>query len=99
MAPYTIDEIRKIITPIAMRHCVERVSLFGSCSKGTASARSDVDLIIDKGKLNSLFQICRFRLDVEDALNLKADLVTTESSDTGFLDMIAKEEVLLHRNS
>jgi len=99
MAPYTVEEIKQIITPIAIQHGVESVSLFGSYSKGTASAESDVDLKIEKGKLNSLFQICGFRLDVEDALKLKVDLVTSESSDNGFLEMISKEEVLLYRNS
>ena len=99
MAPYTVEEIKQIITPIAIQHGVESVSLFGSYSKGTASAESDVDLKIEKGKLNSLFQIGGFRLDVEDALKLKVDLVTSESSDNGFLEMISKEEVLLYRNS
>jgi hypothetical protein len=39
-----------------------------------------------------------FRLAVEDALHLPVDLVTSESSDQGFLEMIADEEVLLYRN-
>ena len=99
MAPYTIDEIKRIITPIAIEHGVESVSLFGSYSRGTASADSDIDLKIEKGRLTSLFQLCGFRLDVEDALKLKVDMITSESSDAEFLDIIAKEEVLLYRNS
>lgn len=77
---------------------VASVSLFGSYSKGTASSTSDVDLKIEKGK-SSLFQLCGFRLAVEDALKLPVDLVTSESSDRTFLDMIKDEEVLLYRNS
>lgn len=99
MAPYTIEEIKRIITPIAIEHGVESVSLFGSYSRGTASADSDIDLKIEKGRLISLFQLCGFRLDVEDALKLRVDMVTSESSDAAFLDIIAKEEVLLYRNS
>jgi predicted nucleotidyltransferase len=75
------------------------VSLFGSYSKGTASSDSDVDLKIDKGNLRSLFQICGFRLAVEDALQLPVDIVTSESSDREFLDVIAQEEVLLYRDA
>jgi len=96
---YTIDELRNIIVPIAQQHGVKSVSLFGSYSKGSADSNSDVDLKIEKGALRSLFQLCGFRLAVEDALQLPVDLVTTDSSDRGFLDMIAKEEVLLYRNA
>ena len=95
--PYTIDELRSIISPIAAEHGVKSVSLFGSYSKGNASADSDIDLKIEKGQLRTMFQICGFRLAVEDALKLPVDLITSESSDTDFLDMIAKDEVLLYR--
>lgn len=94
---YTIEELRSRIAPIAQRHGVQSVSLFGSYSKGTATDDSDIDLKIEKGKLKSLFQICGFRLAVEDALDRPVDLVTSESSDQYFLDMIAKDEVLLYR--
>ena len=99
MAMYSIEDIQRIITPIAQQHGVASVFLFGSYSKGTASSTSDVDLKIEKGKISSLFQLCGFRLAVEDALKLPVDLVTSESSDRAFLDMIKDEEVLLYRNS
>ena len=95
---YTIEELRNVIAPIARQHGVQSVSLFGSYSRGTAGAGSDVDLKIEKGQLKSLFQICGFRLAVEDALKLPVDLVTSESSDRSFLDIIAKDEVVLYRN-
>ena len=94
---YTIEELRSRIAPIAQRHGVQSVSLFGSYSKGTATDGSDIDLKIEKGKLRPLFQICGLRLAVEDALERPVDLVTSESSDQDFLDMIAKDEVLLYR--
>ena len=99
MAPYTADELKAIIAPIARQYGVQSVSLFGSYSKGSASPDSDVDLKIEKGQLKSLFQLCGFRLAVEDALNLSVDLVTSESSDLDFLNVIAKDEVLLYRNA
>ena len=99
MPPYSIDELRQIIVPIAREHGVESVSLFGSYSKGTASVESDVDLKIEKGRLRSLFQLSGFRLAVEDALKLPVDLVTSVASDHVFLGMISRDEVLLYRNS
>lgn len=99
MAPYSIEELRAIVAPIARAHGVASVSLFGSYSRGTADAHSDVDLKIEKGALRSLFQLSGFRLAVEDALKLPVDLVTSEASDRSFLDTIQKEEVLLYRDA
>ena len=96
MAPYSIEELRMIVSPIAQAHGVESVSLFGSYSNGTADAHSDVDLKIEKGSVMSLFQLSGLRLDIEDALRVSVDLVTNDSSDHEFLDMIAKDEVLLY---
>ena len=96
MVPYSIEELRSIVSPIAQAHGVKSVSLFGSYARGSADAHSDVDLKIEKGALHSLFQLCGFRLAVEDALKLPVDLVTNDASDPSFLDMIAKDEVLLY---
>ena len=97
--PYTIEELRRIITPIAQAHGLRSVSLFGSYSKGTARRGSDVDLKIEKGGVMSLFQLSGLRLAMEDALQVPVDLVTSDASDRDFLNMIAKDEVLLYRSS
>lgn len=93
--PYTINELKNIISPIAQAHGVKSVSLFGSYSRGSATAESDVDLKIEKGQLRTLFQLCGFRLAIEDALHCSVDLVTSES-DPDFLKLIEKDEVLLY---
>ena len=98
-AQYTIDQLKDIITPIAKQYGVESISLFGSYSKGNPTDQSDVDLKIEKDRVKSLIQLCGFWLAVEDALRLPVDLITTEAPDPDFLDMIARDEVLLYRNS
>jgi len=97
--PYTIEEIKRIIAPIAQQYGVGSVSLFGSYAKGTASDTSDVDLKIEKGNIKSLFQLSGFRLDIEAVLKLPVDLVTSESNDNAFLEQIAREEVLLYQSA
>ena len=96
---YTIDELKRFIVPIAQQYGVDSISLFGSYSRGTSTPDSDVDLKIEKGALKSLFQICGFRLAVEDALRLPVDLVTNDASDPDFLNGIARDEVLLYRKT
>ena len=96
---YTVQEIQSRVMPVAQKYGIKAVFLFGSYAKGLADANSDVDLKIEKGSLRSLFQLCGFRLAVEDALKLPVDLVTSDSSDKSFLDMIQKDEVVLYRNA
>ncbi len=62
MAPFTISDIQNIVIPIAREHGVQSVSLFGSYSRGTANADSDVELKIEKGRIRSLFQLSGSRL-------------------------------------
>lgn len=92
---YTIDEIRHIVAPIAAAHQVERVYLFGSYARGDATAASDVDLRVDKGKLKGLFALGALYEDLSDSLGKKLDLLTTGSLDHQFLQHIASEEVLI----
>ena len=94
---YTIQELKDRISPLARTYGVKSVSLFGSYARGTARPDSDVDLKIEKGALRSLYQLCAFRLAVEDALQISVDLVTSESSDRSFLARIEQEEVSLYR--
>lgn len=96
MAIYSIVQLKETISPIAKEHGVQSVSLFGSYAKGVARDDSDIDLLIDKGRITSLFQLCSFRLAVEDALSMPVDLVTTESTDERFLAHIQKEGILLY---
>ena len=96
---YTLEQIVKKIKPIADAYGVDKVSLFGSYSKGTATDNSDLDLIIKKGKIRSLFQLSGFRLALEDALCIPVDLITTEANDKQFLSMIAPDEVTIYESA
>ena len=47
MMVLTQEEIRAMITPVVQRHPVKRVVVFGSYARGTATAESDLDIMID----------------------------------------------------
>ena len=96
---YTVEEIKRIVNPIAHEYGVDYMYLFGSYSKGSANEKSDIDVRIDKGKIRSLFALTGFRLALEDALKTPVDLITSDISDRDFLKMIAGEEVLLYRKA
>ena len=79
-----ISEIQKIVVPIAHAYGVKRLYLFGSYSKGTANEKSDVDLLVEKGKSMSLLKLSGMRQMVQEALNLSVDLVTTAGIEDDF---------------
>ena len=79
-----INEIKKIVVPIAYSYGVKRVYLFGSYAKGTANEKSDVD------KLSGMRQM------FQEALNLSVDLVTTAGIADDFRKEIAGTEILLY---
>ena len=76
---YTLDEIRNIVVPIARRHRVSKMYLFGSYARGEADADSDIDLRIDAEHITDLFGLGSLYADLEAALSKSLDLVTTQS--------------------
>ena len=93
---YTVEEIREIVVPIARRHGVAALYLFGSYARGEATADSDIDLLMDGGDIRSLYQLSAFRLDLEDALGKPVDLLTLGHNDPMFVRKIRKDEVMIY---
>lgn len=46
---YSIKQISEILFPVFESHGVKRAILFGSYGKGTATEKSDIDLLVDSG--------------------------------------------------
>ena len=97
---YTLNEIKNIIAPIAARHGVDKVYLFGSYARGDADENSDIDLCVDAVALKGLFALGGLYADLEDALGKELDLLTEKSlkynSDNSFKDVLQKERVLIY---
>jgi predicted nucleotidyltransferase len=75
---YSIDEIKSAVEPIAQRYGAERVYLFGSYARGEATAKSDLDFLIDKGNIRGL-QFCSMMLDLQDKFGKEVDMLSTDS--------------------
>jgi predicted nucleotidyltransferase len=69
----TIEQIKIIVTPILIRHGVTKAALFGSMA--TQTYTSDIDILIELDDTYSLLDFVGIKLDLEDALNKKVDLV------------------------
>ena len=70
---YTKKEIKDKLTPVFQSYGIRKAVLFGSYGKGTATAQSDVDLMVDSGLRGLRFM--GLLNDVQEALGKKIDLL------------------------
>ena len=103
--PYTIEEIKQRVTPIAEKYGLAAVYLFGSYARGEATTESDVDLLVDlKGSIIRGLNYVSLYNDLETALETSIDLVTVDSldqptdfrSDRYFREYINKERKIIY---
>ena len=78
---YTVTELRDTLSPIFAEHGVRSAVLFGSYSKGQATERSDVDLLVDSGLRGLAF----FGLleGVVSALDVPVDMIDVSQVEQG----------------
>ncbi len=71
----TIQSIKKQAVPILKKYGVSRASLFGSIVRGNNTDKSDIDILVKMPEGSSLFDMLRVKVDLEDHLGRKVDLV------------------------
>ena len=92
---FTIEEIKEKSIPIARKYGVKKLSLFGSYARGDADENSDLDFLIERGKIRGL-QYVGFILDLEKNFNCSVDVVVESSRNKNFLAEIKNDEVILY---
>lgn len=92
----SIDYIKVVVENIAKQYGVKKVFLFGSYARNIATAESDIDLLIEKGKPMSLLDLSGMRMKFEDQLKVPIDLLTTDGTKDDFSKQIFGTEVLLY---
>jgi len=94
---YTINEIKKISVPIARKYGVKKLALFGSYARGEQTETSDIDFLIEKGKIQDLFALCGFINALEDDLGVHVDVLTYDSLENSLMtDDVTEDEVVLY---
>lgn len=93
-----INDIRRIVVPLARKYRVKSLALFGSYARGDADSDSDVDILIDcgQGRITGMLTYLSFVHDLEAALNCHVDVVTSGISDKEFLSAITQEAMELY---
>lgn len=80
---YSVPELKQILAPVFASHGVKEAVLFGSYAKGTATATSDVDLVVDSGLRGLSFY--GLLESVCTALEVPVDLIDVSQIDQGSL--------------
>lgn len=88
-----IEEIKRKILPILKRYGVKRAGLFGSCVRGEMKKDSDIDILVEIEKDISLLDFVGLKLEIEEALGEKVDLVEYKMIKSLLKERILNEEV------
>ena len=88
-----IEEIKRKILPILKRYEVKRVGLFGSFVRGEMRKGSDIDILVEIEKDISLFDFVGIKLEIEEALGEKVDLVEYNTIKPILKERILNEQV------
>lgn len=74
-----MNKLIAIIKPILLKSDVTKAGLFGSVARGDNTELSDVDVLVEFPEGKSLLDLVGLKLDLEEALGKKVDVVTYRS--------------------
>jgi uncharacterized protein len=92
MSP-VVEQISKKILPILKSHHVIKAGIFGSAIRGEMGAKSDVDLLVEIPGDISLLEFAGIKIELEEALGRKVDLVEYAAIKAVIKESIMKEQV------
>ena len=88
-----IDEIKRKILPILFSYGVKKASIAGSVARNEEKRNSDIDIIIEAGKDMSLLTFSRLKLELENVLNKKVDLIERSALKSRLKKHLLKDEI------
>ena len=94
MSP-SVEEIRQTVLPILHRYGVTRAAVFGSTVRGQSHPESDIDILVRIDKNISLLDFVGLKLDLEQALNRRVDLVEYDAIKPRLRERILEEQEMI----
>ncbi len=90
-----IEEVKNKILPILQQYGVKRAGLFGSCVRNEMMKDSDIDILVEIEKDISLLDFVGLKLEIEDVLKRKVDLVEYNTIKPLLKERILSEQVII----
>jgi len=78
---------------ILQKNGIKRAAFFGSIVRGEMTDESDIDILIEFEGRKSLLDLAGLKLDLEDALKRRVDLLTYRSLHPMLKDGILAEQI------
>jgi hypothetical protein len=91
----SIQEIKEKITPILQRYGIKKAAIFGSLAKGEAKTSSDIDILVEIKSDMSLLDYIGIKLELEEALKMRVDLVEYDTIKPIIKERILAEQVVI----
>ena len=88
-----IEKLKPKIVKVLKRNGVKRAGIFGSYARGEQTENSDVDILVEFGKDVSLFNFVSVKLEVENLIGKKIDLVEYRTVKSKIKKNVLNEEV------
>ena len=86
---------RELIVAVAHKHGASNIRLFGSIVRNQDLPESDIDLLVDFDPARSLFDLIALKLELEEMLGKKVDVVTERALHPAIAEKVKNEAVSL----
>ena len=90
-----IEEIREKILPILKKYKVKRAGIFGSMARNEETEKSDIDILVELPDEASLLDLVGLKMELEEVLRKKFDVLTYDSIYPPLREPILSEEVAI----
>jgi hypothetical protein len=88
-----VEEIKQKILPILEKYNIKRAGLFGSYVRGDMREDSDIDILVEIEEDISLLDFVGIKLEIEEILGKKVDLVEYDTIKPLIKEKIIREQV------
>jgi len=88
-----ISNIKQKLMPILQRYGIKSASIVGSYARREQSPESDVDIVVEIPVVISLLVFSRIKLEMEEKLKLKVDLIERSAIKPRLKKYLLQDEV------
>jgi uncharacterized protein len=90
-----VEDIESRVISVLRRHGVKKAGLFGSYVRGEAGKESDIDILVEVDDDKSLLDFAGIKVEIEESIGKKVDLVEYSTIKPVLRDKILKEQVII----
>jgi len=90
-----LEEIRNKIIPVLQRHDIKRAAIFGSFVREEQKEDSDIDILVEFKGEKSLLDLAGLKIELEEILRRKVDVLTYNSLHPLLKDKILQEQKVI----